>query len=86
MVVGIGQADKQIPPIEDQRDAARHQLTTLEVMRREAAPAPMVLQFVKAVFTIGAIAVELANSENLTAQRRDQNGVLPNLATIVDLG
>jgi hypothetical protein len=86
MMVGVGEANEQIPPIEHQRDAARHQAAALEVARREAAPSPLVLQLVEIIFAIGAIALELANSENLAAQRRDQNGVFPNLPAIVDLG
>src|ERR1700687_4426495 len=42
MMVGIGQADEQVPPVE--HDAARHQPAALEVMGREDGPAPLVFQ------------------------------------------
>src|SRR5438132_11017886 len=52
----------------------------------EAAPAPMVLQFVEAVLTIPAVAVELSNGQNLGLQRGHQHPVFPGLLPLlVDL-
>ena len=34
MMIGIGQTDEQIPPVEHQRDAAGHEAAALEVARR----------------------------------------------------
>src|SRR6266849_5630533 len=81
MMIGVGQASEQIPPIAHQRDAARHQAAALEIASREAAPAPLVFQFVEAVLAIGTVAIELAEGQDFAAQRGDQNGVLPKLAS-----
>src|SRR5260370_5766905 len=86
MMIGVGQAHEQVPPIEDQRDIACHQRAALEIAGREAAPAPLVLQLVEAVLAIGAVAIELAERKNLAVERGHQNGVFPNLAAVINLG
>ena len=60
MMIGVGEAHEQIPPIEHQRDAACHQAAALEIARCEATPVPLVFQFIEAVLAIGAVAIELA--------------------------
>jgi hypothetical protein len=50
MMVGLSQTHEQIPPVEHQGDAARHQAASFEIVRCEAAPAPLVLELVEAVF------------------------------------
>jgi hypothetical protein len=40
-VMEISRAHEQAPPVEDQRDAASEQPATLQVVRREATPAPI---------------------------------------------
>src|SRR6516225_1623310 len=86
MMSRISQTDEQIPPVEHQRDTAGHQAAALEVARREATPAPLVLQFVKTVLAIGAIAIELTERQYLAVERGHQHGVFPDLAAVVDLG
>src|SRR5438105_12389975 len=86
MMIGVGKTDEQVPPVEHQRDAAGHQAAALEVAGGEAAPAPLVLQLVEAVLAIGAVAIELTESQNLVVERGHQHGVFPNLAAVVDLG
>jgi hypothetical protein len=86
MMIGIGQTYEQVPPIERQRDAARHQAAALEIAGGEATPAPLVLQLIEAVLAIGAIAIELAEGQNLAVERGHQNGIFPNLAAVVDRG
>src|SRR3974377_175621 len=86
MMSRISQTDEQIPPVEHQRDAAGHQAAALEVARREATPTPLVLQFVKTVLAIGAIAIELTERQYLAIERRDENGIFKDLARLVDLG
>src|SRR6516165_2073427 len=81
-----GQTDEQIPPVEHQRDTAGHQAAALEVARREATPAPLVLQFVKTVLAIGAIAIELTERQYLAIERRDENGIFKDFARLGDLG
>src|SRR5258708_18737990 len=60
MMIGVGQTHEQVPPVEDQRDVARHQTAALEVAGREATPAPLVLQLVEGVLAISTVAIELA--------------------------
>src|SRR6516164_4938109 len=86
MMSRISQTDEQIPPVEHQRDTAGHQAAALEVARRESTPAPLVLQFVKTVLAIGAIAIELTERQYLAIERRDENGIFKDLARLVDLG
>src|SRR6476661_6770736 len=49
MMLRIGEAHEQAPPVVDQRHTARQQPAAFEIMRGEAAPAPLVLQLVRAV-------------------------------------
>src|SRR6201998_2218783 len=87
MLIGIGQPDKQAPPVVDQRHAGGQQAATLQIVRREATPAPVVLQFVKRVLAIRTVTVELAQGEDFAVQRRYQGGVFPDLPLAVeDLG
>jgi Transposase DDE domain group 1 len=51
---------------EDQRNAAREQ-----PVRREAAPAPLVLQFVERVLAIASVTVQLTQCDDLMIQRRN---------------
>ena len=52
MVVGISQARKQGPPVIDESDKAGHNLAPRKVSSGEAAPSPVVFQFVEWIFTI----------------------------------
>jgi hypothetical protein len=47
MMLRIGEAHEQAPPIVDQRHTARQQPAAFEIMRGEAAPPPLVLQLVE---------------------------------------
>ena len=49
MFIGLRQAHEDIPPVVDEGDHARGQPAACEVMRGEAAPTPLVLQFVERV-------------------------------------
>ena len=61
MLVGIGQTDEQIPPIGGEGDGAGHKLAAFDIMRGEAAPAPLVLHLVEQVFSVAPVAIELAD-------------------------
>jgi hypothetical protein len=52
MPVRFGQANEDVPPIIKQRDQVRGQTTARQIMRGEAAPAPLVLQFVENILDI----------------------------------
>src|SRR5215475_11221030 len=86
MMMGVGQAHEQIPPVEEQRDHARNQAAALEVTGREAAPAPLVLQFIENVLAVGTIAIKLTDRKDLAIERGDENGVFPDLIAIIDRG
>jgi hypothetical protein len=57
MVVRFGQTDEQAPPIVDQRNHPGEQPTALQIMRGEAALAPVIFQLVVATFTIRPISI-----------------------------
>jgi len=59
MFFGLGQANKQVPPVVDQGNEAAGQAAALEISGSVAAPAPLVLEFVETIFAIGTIAVQL---------------------------
>jgi hypothetical protein len=44
----------------------------------------MGLQFVERVFAVGAVTMELAESQDLAVQRRHQGGIVPGLALAAD--
>ena len=60
MPVGFGETRKNVPPVIEQRDKACSQAATREVVRGEAAPAPLVFQLVENILRVAAIAVQLA--------------------------
>src|SRR5207237_10211811 len=47
MMLRIGEAHEQAPPVVDQRHTARQQPAAFEIMRGDAAPAPLVIKLVK---------------------------------------
>ena len=51
----------------------------------EAAPAPLVLQFVEGIFAIGAIAVELGERQNLLLKACDKHAVFVGFRARPDL-
>ena len=57
-----------------------------QILRGEAAPAPLVLQLVERVLAVGPIAIQLPERQDLVVQRGDQGGVFPELAVRPDLG
>ena len=47
MLMGIGQADEQTPPVVDQGGDPSHEAAAFEILGGEAAPSPVVLQFIE---------------------------------------
>jgi hypothetical protein len=86
MMFGIGQAGEQAPPIVRQRHDAGEQPATRQVLCRETAPTPLVLQFIEHVFTVGSIAIQLPQRQDLAVQRGDQGGIFPKLLVRSNLG
>ena len=57
VVLFVVKPNIQTPPVVNESDEIGHEPAGGEVARGEAAPAPLVFEFVKAVFRIGAVAV-----------------------------
>jgi hypothetical protein len=76
MVHRICQTAEDGPPIVEQGGHVRNILRDRECTRREAAPAPMVLDLIKNVLDVGAITIELSNGWYVVRQRRDQYLIL----------
>ena len=72
MMLRIGKAHEQAPPVVDQRHTARQQPAAFEIMRGEAAPAPLVLQFVECVLAVCPIAIQLTERQDLAVERGHQ--------------
>src|SRR5271166_4316115 len=73
MQVGIGEANEDVPPVVEQRDEPRREPATGEIVRRKAAPAPLVLHLVEDVFPVAAVAIELTERFRRLVERGDQN-------------
>ena len=58
MVFFIVEAHVEIPLVVDERDQVRHETTGREFVRGVATSAPLILQFVEHILTIGAVTVE----------------------------
>src|SRR5437868_14685921 len=86
MMLRIGEAHEQAPPVVDQRYTARQQPAAFEIMRGEAAPAPLVLQLVERILAVGPIAIQLTERQDLAAERGHQRGVPPALPIRPDRG
>jgi len=86
MMLRIGEAHEQAPPVVDQRHTARQQPAAFEIMRGEAAPAPLVLQLVERVLAVCPIAIQLTEGQDLAVERGHQRGVFPDLPIRPDLG
>ena len=67
--IRLGQTNENVPPIIKQRDHARRQATACEILRDEAAPAPLILQFVENILSVSAVAIELAEAPHLLDER-----------------
>jgi len=71
----MGQANKETPPVINQRHRPSRQLAAVQVVNGEATPAPLVLQFVEGILGIRPIPIELAQAENLVVRVGHQHGI-----------
>src|SRR5580704_2185402 len=55
----VRQTREQVQPVVDQGHRAAEQPATMQILRREATPAPLVLQFIEDVLAIGPVAIQL---------------------------
>src|SRR5260370_14245099 len=86
MMLRIGEAHEQAPPVVDQRHPARKKPAAFEIMRGEAAPTPLVLQLVERVLAVSPIAVQLTERQDLAVERGHQCSVFPDLPIRPDFG
>jgi predicted aconitase with swiveling domain len=59
MMLRVSRTDEQVPPVVDQRHHAGGQSAAGQVLRRKAAPSPLVLQLIEPVLAVAAVAVRL---------------------------
>src|ERR1700716_3127590 len=86
MMLRIGEAHEQAPPVVYQRHTARQQPAAFEIMRGEAAPAPLVLQLVERVLAVCPITIQMTERQNSAVEGGHQRGVFPDLPIRPDLG
>ena len=86
VLLRLGQPREQVPPIVDEGHEAGGEPATGEVVGGGARRPPLVLQLVEDILAIGAVAIELAETEDAFAERGDESGMLPDLAVISDGG
>src|SRR5437764_13011589 len=73
VLVRIGEAREQVPPVEYQCQAARHNLTAILILGRKAAPSPLILQFIEVVFAIAAVTIQMQAGEDFQVQSSDES-------------
>jgi len=61
VVLFVVKAQIEIPPVVKERDEVSHQSARRKFARGKAIPSPLVLEFVKDVFGVGAVAVVLGH-------------------------
>ena len=84
--VGIREPHEDVPEVGDDRDEPRHRLAGLELLRREARPAPLVLELVEVVLAVPSVSVELGERGQVQLLLvGDENAVVP-LPTLPVLG
>ena len=70
-----GQPQEDRPPVVNLSHDASGDLTTSEVLGGEAAPAPLILEFIEPIFGIGSIPVMLSQGRDIIAKRGDQHRI-----------
>ena len=68
MQIGIGEANEDVPPVVKERKQPGREPATRKIMRRVAAPAPLVLYLVENVLFVAPVAIELTRT--LPSSRR----------------
>ena len=82
---GIGEADENVPPVVKQRKQPGREPATRQVVRREAAPAPLVLHLVENILAVAPVAIELTERLCFFVERSDQNRVFVDFRRFADL-
>src|SRR5262245_17459605 len=85
MPSGLCESDEQVPPVVDEGDQTGCKPAAGEILCGEPAPAPLVLQFIEGTLAVRPVAIELAESEDLSIERSHQRRVFVDLA-LTDLG
>ncbi len=74
--LGVSQSHEQAPPVVGERHGHGGEAAALQIVRGEAAPAPLVLQLIEGVLRIAPVAVQLRDGERVVGKVRHQHGVL----------
>src|SRR5271165_6802235 len=56
---GIGEPDEDVPPVVNERKQPGREPATGEIVRRVAAPTPLVLHLVENILAVAPVAIEL---------------------------
>src|SRR5271166_6472663 len=84
LLYAVGIAPQKLPQVAALHEAGR-QTTARQVVRDEAAPAPLVLQLVENILSIAAVAIELAKAFQSLAERGRENLIFPHLLARADV-
>src|SRR5271157_4883884 len=82
---GSARRTKMFHQLYEEREQTRREPATAEVVRGEAAPAPLVLHLVEQIFSVAPVAIELAERLCVLVERGDQNRVLVDFGRFADL-
>src|ERR1700758_5111217 len=86
MQVGIGEANEDVPPVVKERKQPGRKPATGQIVRRVAAPAPLVLHLIENVLSVASVAIELTEGFRRLIERGDQNRVFVDVSRLADLG
>ena len=73
MEAGIGEPNEDVPPVVKERKQPGREPATGKIVRRIAAPAPLVLHLVENVLSVAPVAIELTERFHIFIERSDQN-------------
>ena len=79
----LGRPAVPAPPVVDQCNSARTALAALDVLGREAAPPPLILQLVKPVLAVSTVTIELTKGVQRVGAVCHQHRILPSLHILV---
>ena len=82
---GIGETDEDVPPVVKQPKQPGREPATGKIVRRVAAPTPLVLHLVENILSLASVAIELTERLGVFIERGDQNRVFVDVRRLADL-
>ena len=73
MLVGVGKPDEQAPPVVNSGGDPGHEPAAFDVLGGKASPTPVIFEFIKIIFGIGTVPVQLGDTEHFIAQGGHQH-------------